>query len=174
MLPSQLFETFPFLADSMYWSGFGSAIGVVVALRITWWAVGKLGPKPEPDLTPPPIKAPATPPEQADNWEIGSPQPNERRHQFRRIGNPVPVLFRGPQGQFYESRVLDRSRGGLRLLVPRPVEVGTGVWVRAPNAPSSSPWVEANVVWCAEKAGKVQVGVEFVTTPPWNVLLLFG
>jgi hypothetical protein len=176
MLPSRLAETFPFLTDQMYWAGFGSALVVVVVLRAIWWAIGKLTTRPEPDLTPPPIKAASPPPEQADNWEFGlpPPEPHERRNQLRRGGNPVPVLYRGPDAQPVQAYVLDRSRGGLRLLVPRAVEVGTRVKVRAPNAPTDIPWIEANVVWCAEGAGKLQIGLEFVAVPPWNVLLLFG
>ncbi len=176
MDPSALLEQYPFLTDGTYWAGFGSALGVVIVLRLIWRAVGRLGRKPEPDLTPPPVKANAPPPELADNWEVGAPPPapHERRHQLRRAGNPTSILLHGIDTHIHQGLVLDRSRGGLRILVPKAVEVGTTLRVRAPHAPDPKAWVETKIVWCASADGKYQAGCEFVATPPWNVLLLFG
>ncbi len=54
------------------------------------------------------------------------------------------------------------------------VAPGTLIQVIADNAPDTIPWVTAVVRSCKPKEKQFELGCEFETTPPWNVLLLFG
>jgi hypothetical protein len=99
-----------------------------------------------------------------------------RRGSVRREGSPVQVVMtsaslRGGQGSGY---VLDRSTGGLRVAVKSEIPAGTALHVRAANAPESVPWVTVQVRSCRNAGPHYELGCEFVQTPPWNVLLLFG
>ena len=46
--------------------------------------------------------------------------------------------------------------------------------VRPRTAGTTVPWVQVEVRSLRQDAGFWEVGCEFVQTPPWNVLLLFG
>ena len=70
--------------------------------------------------------------------------------------------------------IMDRSLGGLCLAVEEPVEQGTVLRVRAAAAPARTPWVQATVRHCRQKADVWELGCEFVRTPSWDVLLQFG
>lgn len=100
----------------------------------------------------------------------------EKRASVRRKGNPVKILISDAEGQAkpHEGCVIDRSIGGLGMMVEEPVEVGTILSVRAVNAPASVPWVQIEVRNCRKGAEAWEIGCQFVRTPPWSVLLLFG
>jgi hypothetical protein len=113
-------------------------------------------------------------PEDHDPFVHGSA--TERRNALRRGGNPVPVLVtdadvtRDP----YRAWVLDRSTGGLCLAAPEEVATGTVLSVRTGNAPDTVPWVQMEVKSCREVDGNWELGCQFVKTPNWNTMLLFG
>lgn len=100
----------------------------------------------------------------------------DRRNTLRREGQPVLVHISSPafQGATRDGWVLDRSTGGLRLRTDAPVAKGTIVQMLAENAPDTTPWVTAIVRSCKPIEQHFELGCEFETTPPWNVLLLFG
>lgn len=100
----------------------------------------------------------------------------EQRSSPRRKGNPVPVriadsLVRSIRD---EGWVHDRSTGGLGLVVGKPIEPGTVLTVRPMNAPVGMPWVEMRVRSCTPQDGNFKLGCEFLFTPTWNIMLMFG
>jgi hypothetical protein len=100
----------------------------------------------------------------------------EKRIALRRPGNPVPVLI-SDATVTAEPRygwVLDRSLGGLCLSVQAPVAVGTVISVRPTHAPETAPWVQVEVRRCQEDGNSWELGYQFLKTPSWGVLLLFG
>lgn len=100
----------------------------------------------------------------------------ERRAALRRSGNPIAVLISDAKTEVQPiiGYVLNRSTGGLGLLVREPIEPGTILTVRAKDAPSEIPWVRMDVRSCRGDGGEWELGCRFQRTPPWNVLLLFG
>jgi hypothetical protein len=124
---------------------------------------GPATPKPKPDPTP-----------VADPFVHGSA--TERRNALRRGGNPTPVLVTDQErtAEPFRAWVLDRSTGGLCLAVAEEVKPGTIFSVRAVNAPKTVPWVQVEVKSSREIDGNWELGCQFVKTPTWNVLLLFG
>jgi PilZ domain len=100
----------------------------------------------------------------------------EQRGAFRRGGNRVKILVNNPQkkGDALEAWVLDRSVGGLCLAVKEAVAEGSVLEIRAANAPPATPWVEVQIKTCRQTKEDWEVGCQFVKTPPWAVMLLFG
>ncbi len=101
---------------------------------------------------------------------------NERRNALRRAGNPIAVLISDAEARSKPTGgyVLDRSTGGLCLSVPDQITTGTILSVRTTNAPESIPWVQVEVKSCRPTGGEFELGCQFVKTPPWSVMLLFG
>jgi PilZ domain len=100
----------------------------------------------------------------------------EQRNAFRRGGNPVEVLLASPEehGKQVHGWVVDRSVGGLCLTVDEAYTEGTVLTVRTLNAPPATPWVEVAVKSCRQTKDAWELGCQFVKTPPWAVMLLFG
>ncbi len=46
--------------------------------------------------------------------------------------------------------------------------------VRAANSSRGTPWIQIEVRSCRETGEDWELGCQFVKTPSWNVLLLFG
>lgn len=112
-----------------------------------------------------------------DPFALGST--GEQRKAFRRLGNPIEVHYTAdafadaPRSGY----VIDRSVGGLRLMVTHEVPPGTVLSVRPANVSPMVPWVELEARSCANSAtqpGAYDVGCAFVKTPPYSILLLFG
>jgi hypothetical protein len=102
---------------------------------------------------------------------------SEQRKSLRRQGNPVEVLITDPLSTTaspWTGYVVDRSVGGLCLLVEDPIPTNATLSVRPTNAPDMTPWVEVVVKACREVNPGHEVGCQFVKTPPWSVLLMFG
>lgn len=102
--------------------------------------------------------------------------PRDRRAALRRGGNPVAILISDAEARAKPSPgwVIDRSTGGLCLSVSEAVVEGTILSVRTSNAPETIPWVQLEVKNCRAVGGEYELGCQFVRTPPWSVLLLFG
>jgi hypothetical protein len=97
-----------------------------------------------------------------------------RRFKIRRHGTLVQILVR-VDGEEASGWVVDRSSGGLGLQLPCAVTTNAVVPVRAVAAPEETPWVEMRVRQCRQlRRTHWAVGCEFVETPPWSILLLFG
>ncbi len=121
---------------------------------------------------PPPKETP-----EPDPFTAGSTM--EQRKAFRRKGNPIEILFSPEDQPQYPEKcyVLDRSVGGLRLMIGREVPPGTVLSVRPVNVSPMIPWVQIEVRNCSPsstQAGEYDVGCQFVKAPPYPVLLLFG
>jgi hypothetical protein len=100
----------------------------------------------------------------------------EKRSFARRSGNAVAVFWTDAPGEenLCRASVIDRSAGGLCLLLDDPVEIGKVLRVRPCCAPGTAPWVEVHVRSCRKEAGQWELGCQFVTIPGFSVLLLFG
>ncbi|MBX9583232.1 MAG: PilZ domain-containing protein, partial [Gemmataceae bacterium] len=109
-------------------------------------------------------------------WVPPEPSYADRRGSVRRDGPPVRVVVAG--GLFrngaVDGLVVDRSTGGLRLILPAGVAPGTTIRVRAAHAPDTVGYVPLIVRSCRPDNDQFEVGAEFEKTPPWSVLLLFG
>lgn len=115
----------------------------------------------------------------AANWKQvkgpGQNDPMERRASPRRGGARVPVLVRSAApGRPERGSVVDRSRGGLRLVLREPREVGAELSIRATHAPEGLPWVRVVVRHSQRKGERWELGCRFVEGLPWSILLLFG
>lgn len=102
----------------------------------------------------------------------------EKRTSLRRTGNPVPVYISNADASLppYSGWVLNRSVGGLCLSVETGLgmPVGTVISVRATNAPDTIPWIQAEVRNCRQDGTEAVLGCQFLKTPSWGILLLFG
>lgn len=125
------------------------------------------------DLPPPPKAEEKKGPE-FDPFLQGSA--TEQRKALRRGGNPIEVLIAPAQSKKTPIRgwVIDRSVGGLCLMLAQELQVGARLTVLPANAPPLTPWVEIEVRSCRPDPEGFQAGCQFVKSPPWGVLLQFG
>jgi hypothetical protein len=100
----------------------------------------------------------------------------ERRSTPRRKGNPVPVAIADSDGEAdpIQGWVVDRSAGGLRLLVDDSVPAGTVLNVRPIKAAPSFPWVQVKVKSCYPERKSWNLGCQFVRKMSWEELQQFG
>jgi PilZ domain len=99
----------------------------------------------------------------------------DRRTAPRRKGNRVAVyLTDGSNRPPLCAWVVDRSLGGLCLVVEKPLAEGTVLNVRPRQAPQTAPWTPIEVRSCRADDGEWEVGCRFCKAPQWNDLLLFG
>jgi hypothetical protein len=126
---------------------------------------------------PPPPPLPAPPKESAPQRNpFEPPSYRERRAYVRRGDKPTKILISDANAaaEPFPGLVSNRSMGGLRLVVPRELEENMILSVRAADADASSPWVQVEVKWCRAQEGSWELGCQFVRTPPYSQLLLFG
>lgn len=153
--------------------------GMVAALVLLYLCFGR---RPEPKVDPLDAAAHAVPAsrlldeDKAATWDPPEQSYADRRGAIRREGSPVRVLlssttFRNGVNQGY---VVDRSTGGLRILIETALAPGSTLQVRAVNAPDTVGFVTVLVRSCRKHSDHFELGCEFEKTPPWNVLLLFG
>ena len=87
----------------------------------------------------------------------------------------MQVLLRYPdQEETFPAWVLDRSQGGLCLLVEQPVAVDCVLKVRPRTSNDPTHWVEVIVRSCRAVGIQYEIGVQFQQIPNWNLLLQFG
>jgi hypothetical protein len=65
----------------------------------------------------------------------------------------------------FEGWILDRSAGGLRLAVKRPIATGTLLAVRAAKAGATSPWIKVEVNNSTTEKGNTNLGCRFMSKP---------
>jgi hypothetical protein len=120
----------------------------------------------------PPVAESVAPP--VDPFAYGSA--TERRSSVRRRGKQIKVLISDAEALEapVEGWVMDRSMGGLCLLVYRAMEPGSILSVRTAEAPQTTPWVQVEIKNCRHNTNHWVIGCQYVRTPPWGVLLLFG
>jgi hypothetical protein len=99
----------------------------------------------------------------------------ERRAVPRRAGNAIGVLIaEKPPEPALQGWVMNRSTGGLALLVTQPLKEGLLVHVRPQTPQGSPPWIAMEVRNCHAEAGDWIVNCQFLKTPEYSTLLLFG
>jgi len=110
------------------------------------------------------------------NWAPPEQSYADRRGAVRREGSPVHVTIASStfRSGFGDGVILDRSTGGLRIVLAAAIAPGTSMQVRAADAPDNVGFVTVIVRSCRKNGDFFEVGCEFEKTPPWNVLLLFG
>jgi hypothetical protein len=112
--------------------------------------------------------------QQRDPFLYGSP--SEQRSSLRRRGKSVKVLLsmKATPDQLFEGWVIDRSVGGLCLASSQEVPKGAIMNVRPMQAPESLPWIQIEIKNCRQDGNHWEIGCQFLRTPVWSVLLLFG
>ncbi|HEV8059867.1 MAG TPA: PilZ domain-containing protein [Gemmataceae bacterium] len=101
----------------------------------------------------------------------------DRRQSPRRSGQSIRITIQllNDQKTVFEGFVMDRSMGGLRILVERPLTANQMLNVRSTDAPQTVSWVQVQVRRIEQLPDKTfEVGCQFIRTPPWAVLLTFG
>lgn len=100
----------------------------------------------------------------------------ERRSTPRRKGNPVSVhVVDGTEmDDPFQGWVVDRSAGGMRLLVDEAMPAGTLLKVRPTKAPAGFPWIQVKVKSCYRERKSWNLGCQFVEKLSWEDLQQFG
>jgi hypothetical protein len=99
----------------------------------------------------------------------------DRRSFPRRKGNRVEVYVTDDsKGPPMLGWVVDRSMGGLCLIVEKPLDEGAVLNVRPRQAPQTAPWTAIEIRSCRSEGSEWEVGCRFLKPPQWNDLLLFG
>lgn len=152
---------FPFLNMSLL-------LPLVVGLSVAALFLMVLRSRPPGDVSEDIVKNPI------DGIQIG--EAKEHRHGRRRGGNTVEIDWRFPSDQqtVGTATVIDRSLGGLRLFSLTEFAPDTIICVLPQGASKMVPWVEIEIRSCSEVRDGFELGCQFVKTPPYSILLLFG
>jgi hypothetical protein len=120
--------------------------------------------------------APAPAPAAPDHDPFVHGSLTDHRKSLRRSGNFVEILYADPQNRDVTRRalVLDRSIGGLRLAAEEEMAPDSRLVVLPVHASELVPWVEIDVRTCRRVEDCWELGCQFVKTPQWSILLLFG
>ena len=161
------------IADPALWLAIGAGLGVILVFLF----FGRRR-REEPPRFRGPAMSPHTPMGSADWEEPTAARADERRRAIRRGGLPTPILIVDPKAgrraKAMEAYVLDRSTGGLRLAVEKPVNVGGTLLAKPGNAPDGFEWVKVLIRNCREVGDYYEVGCQFETELELNRLLMFG
>jgi hypothetical protein len=116
----------------------------------------------------------STEPASPDPFTHGSP--SEKRKAYRRGGNPIEIQVTDANQETkpVPGWVINRSTGGIGVILCEPVEEGVILSIRAANAPAGTPWYQVEVKSCRQGERDWELGCQWVRVPPWSVLLLFG
>jgi hypothetical protein len=100
----------------------------------------------------------------------------ERRASPRRRGNPVSVYVTDPErtGAEFQGWIVDRSSGGVRLLMDQSVLPGTVLNIRPMKCHPSFPWIAVEVKSCRPERNSWNLSCQFVEKLSWSELQLFG
>ena len=156
--------------SSLPYSEYWLPLVIGVGIGLTFLVVAKTIFSRTARVPPPPLDKKA----EYDPFAQGSP--TEQRKAFRRTGNPVDVHYALPDNKKQTNLgwVFDRSVGGLGLVTAENFASGTVLAVRPVRSGEATPWVEVTVRSSRPADGGFELGCQFVKTPPWSVLLLFG
>lgn len=110
------------------------------------------------------------------NWNNNFRRLDEKRKSVRRQGVPTPLhVIDGQHAKrALDAYVLDRSTGGIRIAIQKPVAIGANLQVRPVNSGTETPWIPVLVRNCKEVGDYYEVGCQFERELPWNLLLMFG
>jgi hypothetical protein len=124
---------------------------------------------------PPPAEAPAVAAGQENKDIFLHGSYGDRRSAPRRRGNSVEVdLSNETDHSVCQGWVLDRSVGGLCIVVEEPVAEGTVLRVRPHSASDSVPWTPIEIRGCRAHKNEWELNCQFLQTPNWNVMMMFG
>lgn len=100
----------------------------------------------------------------------------EKRQAVRRKGNPVSLSISDATARAipWQGIVVDRSLGGLGLIVHNQVPVGTILSVRPAQSTTIFPWVQIEVRSCRQEGDSWVLGCQFVKVPHSSLLWHFG
>jgi hypothetical protein len=99
----------------------------------------------------------------------------ETRAGRRRWGNPTEVhVILPPWPGRLQGLVINRSTGGLAILLQQEVSAGAAIEVHSVEAPRSVPFLKLAVRHCRKAGGFFLVGCGFCGEVPWNVRVWFG
>jgi hypothetical protein len=100
----------------------------------------------------------------------------EKRRNPRRPGRSVEVYVAipGDTQKYCKGVVLNRSVGGLGVLVGDEYQVGSAIAVLPVTASDLTPWVEVEVKSCRRNGDDWELGLQFIKMPPYSTMLLFG
>ena len=103
-------------------------------------------------------------------------EPQERRTAPRRKGNPVSVQVSNAIANVepFQGWVIDRSSGGLCLLVDQQVQPGRVLSVRPTKCHPGFPWIQVKVKSCRAERGSWNLGCQFEQKLSWTEMQLFG
>jgi hypothetical protein len=106
-------------------------------------------------------------------------KPGENRVSTRRQGNPIELFIADPHHKDDPEHglLLDRSLGGVRMIVYHDIEVGRVIAIRPTKADEMVPWIDLEVRSCVatpSQLGEFELGCRFVKIPPYSILLHFG
>jgi hypothetical protein len=115
------------------------------------------------------------PPEEVEFLQSGGAN---LRASPRRWGNPTDVQIKLPylshDVDTLHGLVINRSAGGLAILVDGEIKDGTIVKVRSAEAPTYVPSVDVEVRYCRKAGRNHFIGCKFCGEIPWNVRVWFG
>jgi hypothetical protein len=97
----------------------------------------------------------------------------DRRLHPRRWGNPVEVVLAGC-GSNTRAVIVNRSEGGVALLLDQPAAPGTTFNIHPAEAPDSVPWVPVEVRHCRSAGKNWFVGCRFAEEVSWETMVWFG
>jgi len=167
---SQTFSSIS-VSDPAVWLALGAGLAVLLSFLF-------LGRRGQPGRFRGPVVLPHQPSGSGDWDNTPAARADERRRAIRRGGLPTPILIVDPKAgrraKAMEAYVLDRSTGGLRLALERPVVVGVTLLAKPGNAPDGFEWVKVLVRNCREVGDYYEVGCQFETELELNRLLMFG
>jgi hypothetical protein len=117
----------------------------------------------------PPTDPPDGPQPEPESWTAPA---GERRTAPRRQGLLVLLDVLTPWGECLRGTVSDCSRTGLRLALPKPIETGVVLWLRARHVPDSAPWARVAVRWAQEGEGGWEYGCQYLGDLAWHAQIL--
>ena len=143
----------------------GMVVGLLSGLAL---ALKRVMPQGISDIPPPDSKEKIIP--------IALVTPRDKRRNPRRLGGSVEIFVAlpGETSNPVKGVVLNRSVGGLGILVGDAYPVGTTMCVRPLAASEMTPWVEVGVRTCRKRGGDWEVGVQFQKLPPYATMVQFG
>ena len=107
--------------------------------------------------------------------EVDLPPGAERRRSRRRWFNPTSVSFyTAIEGKPRHGIVVNRSSGGVAILVDRDISQDETLFVRPLEAPESVPVIPVKVRHSRRAGGMYLVGCQYCEDQPWNVKVWLG
>jgi hypothetical protein len=100
---------------------------------------------------------------------------DERRANKRYWGNPIEVRITSPlRPEPCRGAVVNRSTGGIAILVDDKYETGAMLKVRAVLAPKDVGWIDVEVRNCRKAGRNFVIGCQYPTPPSWKAVAWLG